>query len=115
MWLGEVFTELECQAVPALNCRQALVLARRWDLPVRTLVLNPELRGARRLVQVLTAANPGMRVVLICDPGLHYADADRAGISQRAGIPARGILERPAPSDSISREEWVVKVRRMLS
>src|ERR1700733_182860 len=43
MWLGELFAELGCQAVPAFNCRQALALIERFDLSLTILVINPEL------------------------------------------------------------------------
>jgi hypothetical protein len=110
MWLGEMFSELGYPAVPALHCRQALVLATRLNLPITTLVINPELRGARRMVKTLTAANPGLRVVLIRDS----AARGRGRQGDPPGIPARSTLERPSPGESISRPEWVAKVRKTL-
>jgi hypothetical protein len=105
MWLGEVFNELGCQAVPALHCRQALSLARRLGLPIRTLVVNPNLPGAARAIKSLGSANPGMRVVLIRD------SADR--VPGCASV--RRTLQRPSPCDPISREEWLAKVREVLA
>ncbi len=105
MWLGEIFTELGCQAVPALHCRQALAFIQRIDLPIAILVLNPELRGAKRTVKVLVAANPGLRLVLIQGSGLH---------ANPSGIQARFTLERPSPGDPISRPEWAARIRRVL-
>lgn len=107
MWLGELFAALQCETVPALGCRQALALARYLELPITTLVVNPELRGARRTVKVLMENNPGLRIILIHD----------SGSSRRAdplGFPVRSILERPNPGDSISRREWVTKIRKTL-
>ena len=110
MWLGDVLTELGCQAVPALHCRQALVLATRLKLPIATLVINPELRGARRMVRALMAANPGLRVVLIRDS----AARGNGGAANQFGIQARSTLERPSPWESISRLEWIARVRKTL-
>jgi hypothetical protein len=121
MWLGEVFLELGCQAVPALHCRQALVLAKRMTLPITTLVMNPELPGATRTVKALVAANPAMRVVLIRNsaayPGTNGGNGDtpNPGLANPKAIPARSILEKPAPWETISRTEWVAKVRTLLA
>ena len=109
MWLGEIFSELGCQAFPALGCRQALALAVRWKLPITTLVVNPELRGARRAAQALMATNPEWRVVLIRDstvPGDGPADPP--------GIQASSTLVRPSPGESISNQEWAAKLRKTL-
>jgi hypothetical protein len=105
MWLGEVFNELGYQAVPALHCRQALALARQLGLPITTLVVNPELPGAARAIKSLGSANPGMRVVLIRDAASHNS----------ACASVRRTLQRPSPWDPISRQEWLAKVREVLS
>jgi hypothetical protein len=111
MWLGELFSELGCQAVPALHCRQALALATRLNLQITILAVSPELRGARRMVKLLVAANPGLRVVLIRDSADQWS-----GIQPHpSGIQARFTLERPSPAEPISRPEWVSKVRKILS
>ena len=111
MWLGELFSELGCQAVPALHCRQALALARRLNLPITILAVSPELRGARRTVKLLVAANPGVRVVLIRDSADQWS-----GIQPHpGGIQAPFTLERPSPAEPISRPECVAKVRKILS
>lgn len=108
MWLGEVFTELGYQAIPALHCRQALGMAKRFESPIAILIINPELRGARRLVETLSAGNPKIRIVLISNPaGLNA--------SNPSGIRASSTLERPAERAPISREDWVAKIRRLLS
>jgi hypothetical protein len=120
MWLGEVFMELGCPAVPALHCRQALALTKRINLPVSTLLINPELRGAARFVERLLAINPDARVVLI-----RNSAADSSPLSVNApkpshartkpsGIQAGSILERPSPLEPISRTEWLARVRQAL-
>src|ERR1700719_2626444 len=107
MWLGELFAELGCQAVPAFNCRQALALIERIDLPISIVAIDPELRGAKRLVKVLVAANPGLRLVLIrsaADP--ECASQGSGPHPTPNGIQARFILERPLPGEEISRPDW---------
>jgi hypothetical protein len=104
MWLGEVFLELGCPAVPALHCRQALALTRQINRPVSTLLINPELRGAARFVDRLLAVNPAARVVLIRNSA---ADSPK-------GIRADSILQRPLPSEPISQSEWLANVRQAL-
>jgi hypothetical protein len=113
MWLGEVFAALGWQSVPALHCRQAMALAKRFDLTIGTLVINPELRGAKRLLDRLADTNPGLRVVLICDAPASCADPDPGNAHSR-GIRTCSLLERPAPGEPVSRIEWVRKIRRML-
>jgi hypothetical protein len=120
MWLGEVFAELGCQAVPALHCRQALVLAKDLTRPITTLVMNPDLPGAARAVKALLAANPAMRVVLIrssaANPDTNGGNGGtrNPAVASPKAIPARSILEKPAPWETISRPEWVAKVRTLL-
>ena len=117
MWLGEIFTELGCEAVPALHCRQALALTKRYNLPVAILVVNPELRGADRMIKELVAAHPGLRLVLIRNAAAFPSGgAPGSGLQAVPSvIQARFTLERPSPGESISRPEWVAKVRRLLS
>jgi hypothetical protein len=105
LWLGEVFSELGCQAVPALHSRQALTLAKRLNLRIEALIVNPDLPGAARMVKALTAANPGVSVVFI---------GNSAAQTSTGGSQAGARLQRPAPWEPISRAEWVVKVRKVL-
>jgi hypothetical protein len=116
MWLGEVLTELGWQTVPALHCRQALALSKRLQLPIKTLLLDPDLPGAARAIKTLVTANPGLRVVLIRDSPAQPA-CGKPILACREAILGRreAILERPAPWQSISRPEWIDKVRRVLT
>ena len=111
MWLGELFAESGCQAIPALNCRQGLSLAMQSQSPVGVLIINPELRGARRLINLLKLEDPALRVVLIRDSAAPFDDRH----SVLRGIEAHSTLERPAPWEPISQQEWVMKLRRALS
>lgn len=116
MWLGELFTELGFQAVPALHCRHALQLAARLELPITTLVVNPDLPGAQRMVQSLLASNPGARVILIRDSAAardSRSARDRSSANPPA-IPAQSTLERPSPWERISRPDWLARVRKAL-
>jgi hypothetical protein len=116
MWLGEVFAELGCQTVPALHCLEALALSKRLRLAVTTLVVNPELPGAARLVKVLLSVNPEMQVALIFDSAAHRSRDGASGRVDRvrACVQTRFTLERPAPWESISRDEWLAKVREVV-
>jgi hypothetical protein len=110
MWLAEMFAELGCQAMPAMNCRQALALTKRLEQPIAILVVNPELRGAERMVNCLVAANPGVRLVLI-----RNLATDGVAIQQNpSGLKARFTLARPSPGESISRPDWVARVRKVV-
>jgi hypothetical protein len=115
MWLGELFADLGCQAVPAFNCRQALALIERLDLSITILVIDPELRGAKRMVKVLTAANPGLRLVLIRGAAAHKCESQGNGLHPTPnGIQARFTLERPCPGEDISRPDWTARIRKLL-
>jgi hypothetical protein len=109
MWLGELFTELGCQTVPALHCRHALLLAQRLELPISTLVVNPDLPGAAKTIKTLVASNPDARVVLIRD-----SKAAPKSIGAGASGQAQLILERPSPGEPISRQAWLARVRKVL-
>lgn len=112
MWLGELFTELGCQTVPALHCRHALELAQRLDLPISTLVINPDLPGAAKTIKTLVASNPRAGVVLISDAG---ATPKSTGPSRATPtLVPQLTLERPLPGERISRPTWLAKVRKVL-
>jgi hypothetical protein len=115
MWLGEIFTELGWQAVPALHCRQALALIQRIDLPIAILVISPELRGAERMIKALVAANPALRLVLIRNAAAPHSGALGSGPqANSSGIQARFTLERPSPGEAISRPAWAARIRKVL-
>ena len=104
-WLGEIFTELGCLALPALSCEQAVSLTKALNVGIDLLVLNPRLPGALGMLQILSGVYPTFKTVLI----------GKASPAQTAAIRPLAHLERPASSDSISRSEWLKKVRRVLT
>jgi DNA-binding response OmpR family regulator len=111
MWLGEVFSELGYETIPSLSCSQALALAKRFDLPIRTLVVDPEMSGAPRLIEGLAADNAGLQVVLLRDRPHCQNDTE-----QNLALPRNHTwLERPASDEPVSRDEWVIRIRAMLS
>jgi hypothetical protein len=110
MWLGELFTELGCQTVPALHCRHAIELAQRLELPISTLVVNPDLPGAAKTIKTLVASYPDARVVLIRDAG---TAPKSIGPTAPTIVPPL-ILERPSPGEPISRPAWLARVRKVL-
>ena len=103
-WLGEVFTEAGCRTLPALSCEQALALMKSLDVGIDLLVVNPQLPGIIKMLQILSRAQPNLKIVAIgnASAALHAALRPQAG------------LERPSASDSISRSEWIKKVRKLL-
>jgi DNA-binding NtrC family response regulator len=103
-WLGEIFAEAGCRALPALSCEQAVSLMKKLDVGIDLLVLNPQLPGVIGTLQILSSANANFKVVAIGKVAPALATA----------IHPQANLERPSGSDSISRLEWVKKIRKLL-
>lgn len=103
-WLGELFTEAGCRALPALTCDQAVSLINTLNVGVDLLVLNPRLPGVVKMLQTLGSSHAGFKLVLIGKAPAPFTNA----------IHPRAILERPSGSDPISRLEWLKKVRKLL-
>jgi hypothetical protein len=103
-WLGEIFHELGCRAVPALSCREALSLAETAKLTVDLIVVNPALSGVREMVKTLrTVRSP--KIVAIPQPrGL-----------RRLGPDVHAVLERPSTGETVSRSKWIRTVRGILA
>jgi len=104
-WLGEMFTANGYQAYPALNCRQALALAKKLALQIDVLVLNPKLRGAARAMEVLSNGRPSLHVILIRDP------SESATSVPDSTHPA---LDRPRAGAPVVREQWIAQIRKVL-
>jgi DNA-binding NtrC family response regulator len=103
-WLGEIFTEAGCRALPALSCEQAVSLTNNLNVGIDLLVLNPQLPGVIGMLQILSSANANFKVVAI----------GKASPALATAIHPQANLERPSSSDSISRLEWVKKIRKLL-
>lgn len=103
-WLGEVFTEAGCRALPALSCEQAFSLLKTLNVGVDLLVVNPRLPGVGGMLQVLSRMNRNLKIVTI----------GKAPRGVTAAIHPQATLERPSGSDSISRSDWLKKVRKVL-
>jgi ActR/RegA family two-component response regulator len=104
-WLGELFHEAGYRPVPALSARQAISLVKEVNLKVAVAVVNPELRGARKLIKTLRQAESRLvKIVLIRDPTALTTVV----------VGAHAILERPSDWEPPSRHEWLRKLRRIL-
>ena len=103
-WLGELFTEAGCRALPALGCDDAVALMKKLHVGIDLLVVNPQLPGFVELFQALSRANPALKVITI----------GNVPKSDSAGIHPHATLERPSGSDPISQPEWLKKVRKLL-
>lgn len=103
-WLGEIFTEAGCRALPALSCEQAVSLIKKLNVGIDLLVLNPQLPGVIRMLKTLNSAYANFKIVAI----------GKASPALIAAIHPQATLERPSTSDSISRPEWLKKIRKLL-
>ena len=103
-WLGEMFTEAGCRALPALSYGQAISLNKSLNVGIDLLVLNPNLPGVVGMLQVLRRAYPNFKIVLIGD----------ASPPLSASIRPQANLERPSSLEPISRAEWAKRVRKLL-
>jgi hypothetical protein len=103
-WLGEIFSDAGCRALPALSCGDAVVLAKRLGFEPDLIILNPNLRGASKMLKNYVQTNPLLKIVTIGPP------------LKRLGSIHRGhaILERPSPSDLFLRRDWLVKLQKLV-
>ena len=62
-WLGEILNNAECDAVPALNCREAMTIANDLKLDVDVLFVNPKLVGVPALTRSLSRANRPAKII----------------------------------------------------
>jgi DNA-binding NtrC family response regulator len=103
-WLSEIFTDVGHQTVPALSCHQAASLMKRLGLAVDLLIVNPHLAGVLRLLQTIRCANPQVKIIAI----------ESTSTAPVVDVNANATLERPSGRESISRRDWLTKVRRLL-
>jgi hypothetical protein len=103
-WLSELLAQARCQAVPALNSRDAVRLAKELDLPIDVAIVDPGLRGVTKAIKRVSAQYPSLKTIAIRTPG-----RDTVGT-----IDAKAILSRPSGSAELSRQECLRSVRRAL-
>ncbi len=103
-WLGEVFTEAGCLAIPALDCGQAVSLMRKLSLQLAVVVVNPELIEVAWMIQTLRRSNGHFEVVTIVDD-----DPDVGNTIQ-----AQATLRRPRVGELISDGDWLDRVQEVL-
>ncbi|HLG96287.1 MAG TPA: hypothetical protein VKX49_08245 [Bryobacteraceae bacterium] len=102
-WLGELFNELGYRSLPALSTAQALSLLEKSGRRADLLILNPDLKGARRLFETLGKSG-SLKLVLIGGPEKHAA----------FGVEPLAVIEQPTGRGPISRAEWRQKLQHLL-
>jgi DNA-binding response OmpR family regulator len=102
-WLGELFSEAGYRALPALNCRQAISLIKKFKLDVDVLAVNEGLPGISGMIGMLRRPHRPLKIVVIRNPSAdHHV------------FLAHATLERPSGWDPISRPFWLKKVLSVL-
>jgi DNA-binding response OmpR family regulator len=104
-WLAEIFSDAGCDVVPALNCGQARSLIIQFKLQVDLIVVDPALARVSEIVPALCKENRLMKVVAIRNGA---SDAQEA-------IIADWTLVRPSGWESTTRQDWLARVRTILS
>ena len=102
-WLGEIFIEAGCHALPALSVAEASALMKRLQVGIDLVVVNPALVGVDRMLRSLKRANPSLKIIII-GPG------SLSGPTMRV----HGTLIRPSAFEPLPRPEWLDKVRVLL-
>jgi DNA-binding NtrC family response regulator len=103
-WLGEIFTEAGSNAVPALNCGQALSLVTELELQVDVIVLDAALEGVSEMIQALRKENQALKIAVV---------RSRASNAPSA-INADWTLQRPAPWEPLARQDWLRRAQAIL-
>jgi hypothetical protein len=85
-WLGELLTEAGYRTLPALNCRQAVSLIKKFKLTVDVIAVNEGLPGVSGMLSTLQRTHPPLKIVAIRNPAANHSK----------GIPAHATLERPS-------------------
>lgn len=53
LWLGQILTDVGCQAVPALRCQDTAPLVEELNLGLDMVIANPGLPGASAMIRAL--------------------------------------------------------------
>jgi DNA-binding response OmpR family regulator len=102
-WLGEIFREIGFRCFPALNTADAIAIARAPSIDIALLVLEPGMLGARSVIDAFE--NKTMPKILL------LADNE---LSTRPALRADAVLVRPSATESISRADWVVRLKKLI-
>lgn len=103
-WLGELLAEVGYDVIPASDTRSALALIDELNLRVNLLIVNPKIRGAFKMTRLMSSIHDGLKIVAIGNPGMVAGEA----------IPAQTTMERPGSSESLSRQECLSSIRKVL-
>ena len=103
-WLGDIFAEAGCRALPALSCGEAVVLTKRLGVEPDLIILNASFAGAAKLLQNYIQTKPHLKIVTFGPPSKALGPS----------IHVLATLERPSWSDRIVRGEWLEKLRKFL-
>jgi hypothetical protein len=103
-WLGELLAQDGCQAVPALNSRDAVRIAEELDLPIDVAIIDPSLRGIAKAIRILSDQHPSLRTIAVRTPGQDAIEP----------IDAKATLARPFGSARMSPREGLRSIRRAL-
>ena len=101
-WIGEIFDEVGCHAVPALDCTEAVSIVKELNLKIDLVVVNPQLPGVADMMR--TFQGPNLKIIAIRDRRIQAIRT----------FPVDAILQRPSGRDPISRERWLDRVRKIL-
>lgn len=67
-WLGEILVKAGCTVLPALNCRDALSLAKETGIKVDLVLANPTLDGFSEMTKQLGPHYKLLTIVEVADP-----------------------------------------------
>lgn len=104
-WLGSIFSEIGCHAVPALNCNQALEFVEKFQLSVNLLIVKAGIPGISQLTRMLN--NPDLKTVAI--------EEDATLAASQPGSMFDAVLTRPYSREPVVKGEWEQKLRTLLS
>jgi DNA-binding response OmpR family regulator len=103
-WLGEIFHDLGCRAVPALSCQDAISIAKTANLAPDLIIVNPVLPGVAGMIKALRRGHSAKIVAI-----------QERRASRGIDPEAHAVLERPMAGEPIRRSHWIRIVRGLLA
>ncbi len=103
-WLGERLAQTGCQAVPALNSRDAVRVVADLDLPIDLAIFDPSLRGVSDALNTVKDQSPYLRTLAVRTPGREAIGAFDLG----------DTMAPPSGSAGILRQECLSSVHKIL-